>query len=328
MKKTATKGKTFVIVDAAMNDLIRPSLYDAYHEILPRPEFIHVESGKVDIVGPVCETGDFHGPRSLSAAGPTPTICSTSDPAAPTARPWPPTTILVPVRRKFWWTEANSSLSSRREEIESAFGNWRNSVYSPANYNRPIVQKYGGTSVGTVDRICAIAQRVARYKQQGFDRIAACGECHVGRNQSAGGSHETGESRRPLQHPELRYDGIVPENKSVWVSWLRSAGGRGELPSEPFLAYQVGIVTDRAHGQAKIQSIRTDTIEACWRSGSIPVIAGFQGVTEMLEINTHLEVGRKRHECRSPCRCTEKPRSVKSIPTLTECLLPIRAMCP
>jgi diaminopimelate decarboxylase len=53
-------GKKFVVVDAAMNDLLRPSLYDAYHEIVPvvlRPEAATRE--KVDVVGPVCETGDF-----------------------------------------------------------------------------------------------------------------------------------------------------------------------------------------------------------------------------------------------------------------------------
>jgi diaminopimelate decarboxylase len=51
-------GKTFVIVDAAMNDLIRPSLYDAYHEI--RPVAVRAGSGEVvDVVGPICESGDF-----------------------------------------------------------------------------------------------------------------------------------------------------------------------------------------------------------------------------------------------------------------------------
>jgi diaminopimelate decarboxylase len=52
-------SKRFVVTDAAMNDLLRPSLYKAYHEIVPvlrRPE---VSSGIFDIVGPVCETGDF-----------------------------------------------------------------------------------------------------------------------------------------------------------------------------------------------------------------------------------------------------------------------------
>jgi diaminopimelate decarboxylase len=54
------EGRNFVIVDAAMNDLIRPTLYDAYHRIGPvreigAPEFL------CDVVGPVCETGDFLG---------------------------------------------------------------------------------------------------------------------------------------------------------------------------------------------------------------------------------------------------------------------------
>jgi diaminopimelate decarboxylase len=52
-------SKTFVITDAGMNDLLRPSLYDAYHEILPvdRDEAARLQT--VDIVGPVCESGDF-----------------------------------------------------------------------------------------------------------------------------------------------------------------------------------------------------------------------------------------------------------------------------
>ncbi|MCB4767212.1 diaminopimelate decarboxylase [Ancylobacter sp. Lp-2] len=54
------EGKTFVIVDAAMNDLIRPTLYDAHHEILPVREVAAGETGMLaDVVGPVCESGDF-----------------------------------------------------------------------------------------------------------------------------------------------------------------------------------------------------------------------------------------------------------------------------
>jgi diaminopimelate decarboxylase len=52
-------SKTFVITDAGMNDLIRPALYQAYHEILPVLHDPLAEAGVVDLVGPVCETGDF-----------------------------------------------------------------------------------------------------------------------------------------------------------------------------------------------------------------------------------------------------------------------------
>jgi diaminopimelate decarboxylase len=56
--RKTTGDKNFVIIDAAMNDLIRPALYSAYHEILPLRE-TGAPSTKVDVVGPVCETGDF-----------------------------------------------------------------------------------------------------------------------------------------------------------------------------------------------------------------------------------------------------------------------------
>ncbi len=52
-------NRTFVIVDAAMNDLIRPALYDAYHQILPvRQPADDAPVKRVDVVGPICETGD------------------------------------------------------------------------------------------------------------------------------------------------------------------------------------------------------------------------------------------------------------------------------
>ena len=53
-------GKTFVIVDAAMNDLIRPTLYEAHHDILPVRQAAATQlTITADVVGPVCETGDY-----------------------------------------------------------------------------------------------------------------------------------------------------------------------------------------------------------------------------------------------------------------------------
>ncbi len=63
--------KKFVIVDAGMNDLIRPALYQAYHEIVPVKQPSGSEEIKADIVGPVCETGDFFARgRDLPAVEP------------------------------------------------------------------------------------------------------------------------------------------------------------------------------------------------------------------------------------------------------------------
>jgi diaminopimelate decarboxylase len=57
--RKANDGKRFLIVDAAMNDLIRPALYGAQHEIIPVARGAEAVTQTVDIVGPVCETGDF-----------------------------------------------------------------------------------------------------------------------------------------------------------------------------------------------------------------------------------------------------------------------------
>ena len=62
-----TEEKDFAIVDAAMNDLLRPALYQARQQIIPVDRSIHGRDGVYDIVGPVCETGDFLGKeRTLS----------------------------------------------------------------------------------------------------------------------------------------------------------------------------------------------------------------------------------------------------------------------
>ena len=54
-----TPKKTFVIVDAGMNDLIRPALYDAFHQVLPAKKQLKSKNMRVDVVGPICESGDF-----------------------------------------------------------------------------------------------------------------------------------------------------------------------------------------------------------------------------------------------------------------------------
>ena len=54
-----SEAKRFVIVDAGMNDLIRPSLYGAFHDIRPVLEPAETRTAKVDVVGPICESGDF-----------------------------------------------------------------------------------------------------------------------------------------------------------------------------------------------------------------------------------------------------------------------------
>ncbi len=100
--RKTTGGKEFVIVDAAMTELIRPALYDAYHEVLPVRD---TGRGRmvVDVVGPVCETGDF---LAAAASWPkfSPAIFSPSAPPARMASCRPPLTTLAPAWRRCWWS--------------------------------------------------------------------------------------------------------------------------------------------------------------------------------------------------------------------------------
>ncbi len=76
-------------------------------------------------------------------------------------------------------------------------------MYSSLTGDQPIVQKYGGTSVGSVERIRAVADRVAGFQKKGFHRIALVVSAMSGRNESAGGFDASSESIRSSQHPEL-----------------------------------------------------------------------------------------------------------------------------
>ncbi len=97
-------GKQFVVVDAAMNDLLRPSLYGAYHEIVPvilRPEDTSME--KVDVVGPVCETGDFFARDRMIRPPQEGDLLAILDTGA-YGMCWRRITIPGRVQPKCWWT--------------------------------------------------------------------------------------------------------------------------------------------------------------------------------------------------------------------------------
>ena len=165
---------------------------------------------------------------------------------------------------------------------KNAFGNGFDLGSTMQNLKeKPYIQKYGGTSVGSVEKIKKIAERVVRQSRT-HKSIAVVV------------SAMSGETNRLVElvkqvHPNLKtrnYDMAVAAGEQVSVALMAAAieaeGGR----ARPFLAYQLGIKTDDRHGQARIQSIDTGKLQACWDAGEVAVIAGFQGVTDDLEITT------------------------------------------
>ena len=155
-------------------------------------------------------------------------------------------------------------------------------MYAEVNRTLPIVQKYGGTSVGTAERIRDVAKRVAAQHQEGWIRMAVVV------------SAMSGETNRLValvravnpDAPAKAYDMAVASGEQVSVALMAAALAAEGVDAEPILSHQLGIFTDDFHSKARIKSIETDRIEACWKRGAIPVVAGFQGVTESLEITT------------------------------------------
>ena len=155
-------------------------------------------------------------------------------------------------------------------------------MYSSMQKLTPVVQKYGGTSVGSVDRIKHVAKRVASQYRDGWTRMAIVV------------SAMTGETNRLValvkdvnpKAPAKAYDMAVASGEQVSVALMAAALAAEGVEAEPFLSHQLGIVTDSFHSKARIKSIDSQKIIDCWDRGVIPVVAGFQGVTESMEITT------------------------------------------
>jgi aspartate kinase len=148
--------------------------------------------------------------------------------------------------------------------------------------NPTIVQKYGGTSVGSPERIKDVARRISAQYRLGHRRLAVVV------------SAMSGETNRLVAlvnsvnpaAPAKSYDMAVASGEQVSVALMTAALAAEGVAAEPFVSHQLGILTDAFHSRARIKSINTEPIEDCWRRGMIPVVAGFQGVTEAMDITT------------------------------------------
>lgn len=144
-----------------------------------------------------------------------------------------------------------------------------------------VVQKYGGTSVGTVDRIKEVARRVVEARQAGHEVVVVV-------------SAMSGETNRLLQlastlspQPNDReLDVLVATGEQVSVALVAMALHDAGQPARSFLGHQIRIDTDSAFGKARIQRIDAETLREALAQGQVCVVAGFQGVDEHSNITT------------------------------------------
>ncbi len=144
-----------------------------------------------------------------------------------------------------------------------------------------IVQKYGGTSVGSIERIEAVAERVARFRAGGDDVVVVVSAMSGETNRLISLAQEISET------PCLReMDVLVSTGEQVTIALLSIALDKIACPARSYTGAQVRILTDSAHGKARIEHIDTERMKADLDQGLVLVVAGFQGVDEADNITT------------------------------------------
>ncbi|MGJ3247814.1 MAG: aspartate kinase [Elainellaceae cyanobacterium] len=146
-----------------------------------------------------------------------------------------------------------------------------------------IVQKYGGTSIGSVERIRAVAQRVFNAAQAGHSIVVVVSAMGKTTDQLVKLASEI--STNP-SHREM--DMLLSTGEQVSIALLSMALQELGQPAISMTGAQVGIVTEAAHTRARILHIQTERVERHLKDGKVVVVAGFQGITGTndLEITT------------------------------------------
>ena len=146
-----------------------------------------------------------------------------------------------------------------------------------------VVQKYGGTSVGSVERIKAVAQRVHKTVQQGNSVVVVVSA--MGKTTDTLVKLAQEVSNNPCRR---EMDMLLSTGEQVSIALLSMALKEMKQPAISLTGAQVGIVTEAEHSRARILQIKTNRLEKHLNLGEVVVVAGFQGISssEDLEITT------------------------------------------
>jgi aspartate kinase len=138
-----------------------------------------------------------------------------------------------------------------------------------------IVQKFGGTSVGTIERIEGVADKVAKFHAEGHQIVVVVSAMSGETNRLIGLAHEI--QARPVPR---EMDVLVSTGEQVTTALLSMALTKRGVKAKSYTGAQVKILTDSAHTKARIQHIDDHNLRADLDAGYVTVVAGFQGVDE------------------------------------------------
>ena len=144
-----------------------------------------------------------------------------------------------------------------------------------------IVQKYGGTSVGSAERIKNVAKRVAQTRAEGHDVVVVVSAMSGETNRLVALAHEMQEFPDPREMAV-----VLATGEQVTIGLLAMALKDIGVDAKSYTGWQVAVQTDNAHTKARIDHIDGDKIHADLKAGKIVIVAGFQGITAEGDIST------------------------------------------
>ena len=144
-----------------------------------------------------------------------------------------------------------------------------------------IVQKYGGTSVGDVERIRAVAERVVAAREGGYDVCVVVSAMDDTTDELL----EMANSLAPVPQPR-ELDMLLTSGERIAMSLLAIAINAKGCRAASYTGSQAGIITTTEHGKAKIVDVRPGRILEALDAGNVVIVAGFQGVSTTLDVTT------------------------------------------
>src|SRR5471032_3134198 len=144
-----------------------------------------------------------------------------------------------------------------------------------------IVQKFGGTSVGSVERIEQVADKVKKFREAGDDLVVVLSAMSGETNRLIELAKQISDQPVPRE-----LDVIVSTGEQVTIALLAMALIKRGVPAVSYTGNQVRILTDSAHNKARILQIDDQKIRSDLKAGRVVVVAGFQGVDENGNITT------------------------------------------
>jgi aspartate kinase len=144
-----------------------------------------------------------------------------------------------------------------------------------------IVQKFGGTSVAGTAGIRRVAERIRRAKEGGYDVVVVVSAM----GHSTDDLLAMAQELTPLPHAR-ELDLLLTAGERIAMSLLAIALNAMGVPAVSYTGSQAGIITDTQHGKAKIIDVRPGRVMESLRSGSVVIVAGFQGVSTAADVTT------------------------------------------